>query len=288
LFYDAVGTQLFEEITQLPEYYPTRTELAIFQEQGLEMVRQAGVPPTLVELGVGSAYKTKVLIAALLDLRERVTFIPIDVSAQALKLASQRLAPVFLKLDIKPLQAEYDEALETISATPGTKLVLFIGSSVGNFEPDEALAFLAATRDALSPGSCLLLGTDLRKAPELLEAAYNDSAGVTAAFNLHVLERINKELGGHFDTRRFRHFAHFDPEHSRIEMHLQSVGPQRVAIDALELEISFEPNERIHTENSYKFTVQGAQSLLARAGFENVRSWTDQRGWFGVHLARVT
>ncbi len=283
-----MGTQLFEEITQLPEYYPTRTELAIFQEQGVRMLEQAGIPQTLVELGVGSAYKTKVLISALLGLREKVTFIPVDVSAEALKLATQRLTPIFPKLEIKPLQAEYGAALQTIRDTPGTKLVLFIGSSVGNFEPEEALAFLKSTRASLTPGSCLLLGTDLRKAPALLEAAYNDSAGVTAAFNLHLLERINRELGGHFELGRFRHIAHFDQENSRIQMHLQSVGAQVVAIDALELKVAFDAGERIHTENSYKFTIHGAQSLLGKAGFENVQSWTDARGWFGVHLARVS
>ncbi len=282
-----MGTRLFEDITRQPEYYPTRTELAILQEQGLQIVKQAGIPQTLVELGVGSAYKTKVLIAALLELRERATFIPVDVSAEALKLASQRLAPVFPRLDIQPLQAEYDAALETIRQTPGSKLVLFIGSSIGNFEPDEALAFLASMRASLSPGSCLLLGTDLRKPAEVLEAAYNDSAQVTAAFNLHLLERINSELGGHFDLARFRHTAHFNAAHSRIEMHLQSIGAQQVLIEALDLNVSFQPNETIHTENSYKFTVQSAQSLIARAGFDNLDSWTDQRGWFAVHLACV-
>ncbi|MBS1149512.1 MAG: methyltransferase [Myxococcaceae bacterium] len=288
LFYDAVGTQLFERITGLPEYYPTRTELLILQEMGPQMVRQAGVPPTVVELGVGSAYKTRVLIEALLELRARATFIPVDVSGEALKLAQQRLEPIFPRLEIHPLRAEYQAALEQIRATAGPKLVLFIGSSIGNFEPDEALAFLCLVRRALTPGSTLLLGTDLRKPRALLEAAYNDAAGVTAAFNLHLLERINRELGGHFALERFRHAAHFDDEHCRIQMHLQSVQSQQVDIDGLGLRISFEPGERIHTENSYKFTVGGAQALLARAGFENLCSWTDPRGWFGVHLARVT
>ena len=251
------------------------------------MVSKAGAPQTIVELGVGSAYKTEVLIAALFSVREQVTFVPVDVSAEALKLASQRLAPCFPKLRIQPLQAEYSKALETLRADATKTMVLFIGSSVGNFEPGEALAFLGELRRSLSPGSTLLLGTDLRKAPEVLEAAYNDSAGVTAAFNLHLLERINRELGGHFDLDAFRHTALFNAELSRIEMHLQSLRAQRVPIEGLGLKISFAADERIHTENSYKFTVDGAQALLGRAGFEHLHTWTDPRGWFGVHLAQV-
>lgn len=287
LLYDDAGSRLFEEITTTPEYYPTSLELRIFQAHAAEMISDAGVPQTIAELGVGSAYKTQVLLTALLAQRQHATFIPVDISSAALAMTTQALAPSFPTLKIEPVEGQYESVLERLRTRGGRKLVLFIGSSIGNFEPDEALKFLGQVRASLCEGDTFLLGTDLRKPPAILQAAYDDAAGVTARFNLNLLERINRELGGHFDTRRFKHVALFRPEASRVEMHLESVEAQTVEIDALNLSISFAAQERIHTENSYKFSVRSAQTLLERAGFDNLRTWCDQREWFAVHLGHV-
>jgi L-histidine N-alpha-methyltransferase len=287
LLYDSEGTRLFEEITRLPEYYPTAVELSILQSNAGKIVASAGTPATLVELGVGSAYKTRVLLAALLAQRPEATFIPVDISRAALELTRRALAQSFPTLAIEAIEGPYELAFEALRARTERKLVLFIGSSIGNFEPNEALAFLGAVRAALAPGDALLLGTDLRKDPSLLRAAYDDSQGVTARFNLNLLERINRELGGHFDLRTFRHLVLIDEERSRVEMHLESLKAQEVAIDALGLRVPFAQGERIHTENSYKFTVPGVQRLLSSAGFHNERTWCDPAAWFAVHLARA-
>jgi L-histidine N-alpha-methyltransferase len=287
LFYDAAGSALFEQITELPEYYLTRTERAILETGAGEILDQAGHGLTLIELGAGTASKTRILISALLRRQLRATYYPVDVSAAALRIAEETLAREFPALKVRPLVGDYSRGLAALAATPGPKLVLYIGSSIGNWEPDEAGRLLNGVRRALRPGDALLLGTDLVKDPAVLHAAYNDAAGVTAAFNKNLLARINRELGADFDLSAFRHSAVFNPVASRIEMYLISRQEQTVRIPALRMRVRFAPSERIHTENSYKFTPAMVRNILSAGGFCLERTWTDERGWFGVHLARV-
>jgi L-histidine N-alpha-methyltransferase len=287
LFYDEEGSELFERITQLPEYYLTRTERTIFEQHGDEILAQAGAGLTLIELGAGTAEKTQVLIAALLRRQLSGSFYPVDVSARALEIARERLTRRFPALRVYPLVGDYSEGLAHLTGVRGRKLVLYIGSSIGNYEPDKAAALLRTIRESLHPGDALLLGTDMVKDAAVLQAAYNDPQGVTAAFNLNMLARINRELGADFDLTAWEHQAEWNAAASRIEMHLRSRTSQRVRIPVLGLTISFGRGERIHTENSYKFTPAGVREVLSAGGFLLERSWFDSDGWFGVHIARV-
>ena len=287
LFYDAEGSRLFEKITHLPEYYLTRTEHQIFQRHSREILEQAHPPITLVELGAGTAAKTRVMVRALLARQMRATYFPVDVSASALEVARRNLESEFSRLSVRPIVGDYTEGVPQLRSISGRKLVLYIGSSIGNFEPREAGALLQKVRRSLHPGDLLLLGTDMVKDPAVLHAAYNDSRGITAAFNLNVLARINRELSGEFDLDSFRHLAFWNPEASRVEMHLESKVAQRVPIRDLEWTVPFHAGERIHTENSYKFTPESITAILDQGGFELVRSWYDRNGWFGAHLAEV-
>lgn len=287
LFYDREGSQLFEAITELPEYYLTRAELALFQAHGPAISEAAGPVSAIVELGSGSAKKTQVLLEALLRGSPGAAFVAVDVSAAAVEMTRDTLRARFPRLEVVPIHGEFHRALEQVQERPGRKLVLFIGSSVGNFDAAEAVELLAGWRASMRPGDALLLGTDLRKDPALLVPAYDDAQGVTARFNKNLLARINRELGGHFDLQAFRHVALWNPEASRIEMHLESERAQEVSIDALGMRVRFEPGERIHTENSYKYTAQMVEEILGGAGFHRERSWTDDRGLFAEHLARV-
>jgi dimethylhistidine N-methyltransferase len=300
LFYDAVGSRLFDEITETPEYYPTRTERAMLQDFAGEMVRQAGKNLTLIELGAGSASKTQLLIHALLRRQLRAEFYPVDVSSSALQGALASLNGHFPRLRVLPIVADYTHRLPDLdsfagrnspggrrSSSAGRKLVLFLGSTIGNFEPEEAEAFLKNVRRSLKPGDALLIGFDLIKNAEVLNAAYNDAAGVTARFNKNMLARINHELGGTFDLDAFEHVAFWNRRKSRIEMHLESVYEQTVWIEDLGRGFHFEQGERIHTENSYKFNMTSIRRLLRRAGFKLEKSWTDSKGWFCEALGRV-
>ena len=287
LFYDAKGSELFEQITALPEYYLTRTERAIFEEHGEDMMRAAGSGLTLIELGAGTAAKTEVLIAALMRRQLSATYIPIDVSPAALEIAERNLTAKFPALRVRPMEGDFTHGLERLKRVPGRKLVLYIGSSIGNFETDEAGALLRTVRESLDPGDALLLGTDLAKDPARLLAAYNDAAGVTARFNLNLLARINRELGGDFDLSQFRHEAVWNAKASRIEMWLVSRASQNVRVRELCMAVAFAEGERIHTENSYKFTPSMIAGMLAAGGFRREMTWTDPQRWFGVHLARV-
>jgi dimethylhistidine N-methyltransferase len=287
LFYDDAGSRLFEEITRTPEYYPTRTEKAILERHATEIVRAAGSNITLLELGAGSASKTRVLIAGILRRQLRLEFHPVDVSPAALQEAVSSLNGDFTNLKVSPIVADYCEHLPQLASLPGRKLVLFIGSTIGNFEPQQAARFLQRVRRSLAPGDALLLGFDMVKDAQVLHAAYNDSAGVTERFNKNLLARINRELGGHFDMHTFRHIACWNRDHSRMEMYLESTREQVVRIDLLETEVRFGAGERIHTENSYKYTPSMIQAVLANGGFTLERTWKDSRHWFAVHLARV-
>ncbi len=287
LFYDSIGSSLFEQITALPEYYLTRTETGILEDKADEIVSRVGSGVTLIEFGAGTAAKTRILIRALLRLQGRAAFYPVDVSSEPLRGASEELPREFTALSVHPVVADYTAGNHWLERIPGRKFVLYIGSSIGNFEPFQATALLAQLRRSLSPGDALLLGTDMAKDPTILVPAYDDAQGVTAQFNLNMLARINRELRGHFDLQWFRHIALWNARCSRIEIYLESLREQLVAIDLLRLQVLFARGERIHTENSYKFTASMIEAIMADAGFRLEATWSDARAWFTVHLARV-
>ncbi len=294
LFYDHRGSQLFEQITHLPEYYLTRTERQIFATHAPAILAAAAAENatlTLIELGAGSASKTGLLIRAALAQQPRLTYRAIDISASALSAARKSLTENFPTLSMDTRIRDYTAGLGELPHRHGPnsrRLVLYIGSSIGNFDPPHAQNLLDRIRRQLAPGDRILLGVDLLKPLAPLLAAYNDAAGLTAAFNRNLLARINRELGANFHLDRFQHRALFNPAQSRIEMHLVSTRAQQVSIPALDLEVDFAPAESIHTENSYKFTPASATALLASGNFAVTHSWTDPQHWFGVYLATAT
>jgi L-histidine Nalpha-methyltransferase len=287
LFYDDAGSALFEQITELPEYYLTRTERAIFESYAGEILRAAGQSLTLVELGAGTASKTCILIEELLQRQARALFYPIDVSLSALQEAVRQLERKFPQLRVNPIVADYTGGVEALSRVSGRKLVLYIGSSIGNFEPDESVRILRRIRRAMRAGDALLLGADFAKSSKILLPAYDDPQGVTAAFNKNILARLNRELDADFNLDAFRHVALWNKRCSRMEIYLESACEQRVFLPALDLDVGFAAGERIHTENSYKYTMEMIETILLESGFTLEQSWHDRRKWFGVHLARV-
>ena len=287
LFYDEIGSELFEQITELPEYYLTRTERSILESFAGEILEQAGPSLTLVELGAGTASKTCVLIEELLQRQSRALFYPIDVSPSALEEAMRQLGRQFPSLRVNPIVADYTGGVPALTRITGRKLVLYIGSSIGNFEPCEAIGILRRIRRTLRPGDALLLGADFAKSSKILLPAYDDSQGVTAAFNKNILARLNRELDADFNLDLFRHIALWNRRHSRMEIYLESTAAQTVFLPALDMDLSFERGERIHTENSYKYTDEMIESILRQSGFTLEQTWCDRKKWFGVHLARV-
>jgi L-histidine Nalpha-methyltransferase len=293
LFYDERGSELFERITELPEYYPTRTERGILAEHADEILQQASGTErfSLIELGAGTASKTGLLLRAALRLQTSVAYHPIDVSASALDEAKTHLERELPGVEVYPQVADYTEGLGRATEGPERHLVLYIGSSIGNFDPENAEALLQSVRRQLRAGDTLLLGADqapgASKTQSMLEAAYDDAQGVTAAFNLNVLARLNRELGADFALERFRHRALWNAAASRIEMHLLSTEQQHVRIPALDLTLHFAADETIHTENSYKFSDARLAELLQATGFAQQQRWKDAAGWFGVYLARA-
>jgi dimethylhistidine N-methyltransferase len=286
LFYDDRGSALFEEITALPEYYLTRTERAILEHDAEAMVSAAGPPLEIVELGAGSAAKTELLLKALLRQQPRVTYVPVDVSPAALSAARARLRPL-RRVVVQPILARYPEGLLLPRPPEGQRrLVLFLGSNIGNYDPPAARALLSAVGRALRPGDALLLGADLRKAAGVLLPAYDDAQGVTARFNKNVLVRLNRDLGADFDPDSFRHVARWNAGRLRVEMHLESTREQRVALGTLGIAVRFARGERIHTESSYKLTPARIRQLLADAGFRAEATFYDPRRWFGLYLGR--
>jgi dimethylhistidine N-methyltransferase len=289
LFYDEAGSQLFEQITVLPEYYLTRTERGLLEQYAEEILRAMGSAVTLAELGAGTATKTGVLLRAAGKLQNVVLYQPIDVSPTALAEAKAQLESQLSHVVVRAQVANYvTEAFRVERVTEANVLALYIGSSIGNFSPEEARAILRKLRGQLQAGDALLLGTDLapgeRKTVEQLLAAYDDAAGVTAAFNLNVLTRLNRELGADFDVSRFRHEARWNGAESRIEMHLVSDGEQVVTLgDAIT--VRFADGESIHTENSYKFDRESVGGLLEESGFAATRSFEDEDGLFALTLA---
>ena len=292
LFYDDIGSRLYEQITELPEYYLTRAERDILDVNADEIVQRARGgsrgPLAIVELGAGSAAKTEVVLRAAVRRCGECLYVPIDISAGALDEARRRLEGVVAGLSIRPLLAAHERAFDVIQSFPQPVLAMFVGSSIGNYEDAEALRLLRGLSGALDRSSWLLLGTDLRKSPARLLPAYDDSAGVTAAFNKNVLTRINRELGGRFLLDRFQHAARWNEEASRVEMHLVSLEAQSVEIEALSMQVHFLEGETIHTESSVKYDQARALRLLAGSGFEARATYVDRDKLFAVHLARIS
>ena len=278
-FYDAAGSALFDRICELPEYYPTRTELSILRERAGEMAQQIGSRAQLVEFGAGSLHKVRLLLDAL---EAPASFVPIDISGEHLEAAATRLRADYPGLAVQPVAADYTRplALPAPLRGAGARVGFFPGSTLGNFTPDEALVFLRMAARLLRGGG-LLIGVDLVKDPAVLHAAYNDAQGVTAQFNLNLLRRANTELGTDFDLDGFAHAAFYNAPLQRIEMHLVSKRAQAVQLG--NERIAFNEGETIHTENSHKFTVDGLRTLAVRAGFGIGPVWTDPERLFSVH-----
>ena len=298
LFYDETGSRLFDRITELPEYYLTRTERAIFTANAAEVVALAAGTQALqiVELGAGSCDKTCILLQAAVERQDTVLYEPVDVSPAPLEEAQERIEREIPGVLVSPRVQDYTRSLALDPPLSGERrLVLYIGSSIGNFEPAEAHALLAEIRSTLAPGDTVLVGVDLVKEEALLHAAYNDEAGITEAFNRNLLHRLNRELGANFKPDLFAHRAIWNPQHSRIEMHLESLLRQIVTIPGShtefgtgrDIQIEFARGETIHTENSYKYRAGQTESMLEAVGFTPLKTWTDKRGWFGVSLARA-
>ncbi len=294
LFYDEAGSHLFEQITELPEYYLTRTERGLFTAHAEEMLADAerGQRLTLVELGAGTATKTGILLASAVRRQGGMVYQPIDVSETALDEARENIESNIPGVTVRAQVANYiSEPLRLKHAPNSWTLALYIGSSIGNFTPQQAREILQNLRGQLRPGDGLLLGTDLVKEERTLLAAYDDAAGVTAAFNRNILVRLNQELGANFRLEHFRHRAVWNAAESRIEMHLVSTVAQSVRIpanaDLPALTVRFEPGETIHTENSYKFTTPMIESLLGDSGFAVMKMWNDSENIFAVTLAEA-
>lgn len=284
-FYDELGSQLFEAICLLPEYYLTRAENEILTRYADEIVGAVEGEITLIEMGSGSASKTRLIIEALLRKQDRLLFIPVDISASALDSSSRILLQSYPHLRIEAYAGDYFAGLTELEKTPRPRtLALFLGSNISNFDPPEALKFLHAMRQVLQEGDALLLGADLKKDRAMLEAAYNDALGVTAAFNLNVLARINRELGGDFDLHQFQHHAFYNEEVGRVEIYIESLREQTVSIGQLSMEVHFVEGEQIHTENSYKYDLSDIGNLAAETDFTRGRTWLDSQERFSSNL----
>lgn len=281
-FYDALGSALFSAICELPEYYVTRAEDEILLSRAAEIAAAFGPRVRLVELGSGSARKTRHLIDAILARQASLDFLPVDVDAGILGSSGHDLLNDYPRLSIDAICGDFRNPATLLRPylppSDARTIVLFLGSSIGNLDPAAAGAMLSNLRTALAPGDALFLGADLRKSPSILEPAYDDALGVTAAFNLNLLGRINRELGGTFDLSAFAHRAYYNESEGRIEMHLVSREGQRVLIDGYE--ISFDEGESIHTENSYKYDDASLHALAEAGGFTIEQRWSDSSGYF--------
>jgi len=289
MLYDAEGSRLFECITTLPEYYPTRAERDILASYAEAIVTAVNSdysrPLRLLELGAGTAAKTGILLKAATRLRNQVIYFPVDVSSDALDAACDSIGCLLPDVQLQPMVANYVTHPPKLERFKGNTLAMYIGSSIGNFSPGEARTILRNLRSELRTGDALLLGTDMVKDVATLVRAYDDRDGVTAEFNLNILHRLNRELGANFDTNCFRHRARWNRVQSRIEMHLESTCDQCVDIPAAELSIQFTASETIHTESSYKFTHETLGALLEDAGFTIKQTWTDPLRWYALTLA---
>lgn len=277
-FYDAKGSELFEQITVLPEYYPTRTELSILRERGGEIAAMIPQGAALVEFGAGATTKVRLV----LERSRFAAYVPVDISGDFLQAQADGLRRDFPALAVYPVAADFTAPFALPDAVAGLpKVGFFPGSTLGNFEPQEALAFLRSAREILGANAQMIVGVDLEKDERTLYDAYNDAAGVTAKFNLNVLERINRELGGNFDLSGFIHRSIYNRDRHRIEMHLISRKAQSVRV--LGHRFSFRPGESIHTENSYKYSLDRFAGLAQESGWQVTESWTDEARMFSVH-----
>lgn len=282
-FYDSVGSDLFDQITRLPEYYPTRAEAEILRARSAEIAVASGAD-TLVELGSGTSEKTRMLLDALRDSGSLRRFVPFDVDAGVLNAAGEAIQREYPGVEIDAVCGDFEEHLDEIPRA-GRRLVAFLGSTIGNLTPGPRAAFLSALSDTLRPGDSLLLGTDLVKDVGRLVRAYDDSAGVTAKFNRNVLAVVNRELDADFDLDAFEHVARWNAEEERIEMWLRATSAQRVRIAALDLAVEFAADEEMLTEVSCKFRADGVDAELAAAGLHRTHWWTDPAGDFGLSLS---
>lgn len=280
--YDEQGSELFEQICELPEYYLTRTEISILADRAPEIAESVGRYAQLIEFGSGSSRKVRLLLE---ELNDPAAYVAIDISRESLRRASEDLALEFPHVPVVAICADYLQPLRLPpmpSRNDGRRLGFFPGSTIGNFTRNDAVDFLYGCRNVLGSDGMMLVGVDLKKDPELLNAAYNDAAGVTAAFNLNLLERINRELDGDFNLDRFEHDAFYNQTAGRIEIYIRSLADQVVTV--LGRTFGFEEGERIHTEDSCKYTVPEFQYLAAQAGFRPLRFWTDPNSLFAIHL----
>ncbi|WNG81657.1 L-histidine N(alpha)-methyltransferase [Mycobacterium sp. ITM-2016-00316] len=282
-FYDAKGSDLFDQITRLPEYYPTRTEASILRDRAADIAEASGAD-TLVELGSGTSEKTRLLLDALRDSGALKRFIPFDVDPSVLRDAARALHVEYPDIEIEVVCGDFERDLGTVPKV-GRRMVVFLGSTIGNLTPEPRAEFLAAVADTMEPGDSLLLGTDLVKDVGRLVRAYDDSAGVTAAFNRNVLTVVNRELDADFDLDAFDHVARWNPDEERIEMWLRSTADQRVRIAQLDLTVEFAAGEEMLTEVSCKFRPEGVEAELAAAGLRRTHWWSDGAGDFGLSLA---
>ena len=284
-FYDATGSELFEQICELEEYYLTRTELAIMRQSAPEMAELLGTGCLVVEFGSGSSLKTAILLQ---HLRQPVAYLPVDISRDHLQETSRRLADQFPAIQVKPVCADFTKSFELPRIEPpgAHRIVYFPGSTIGNFGPAEAITLLKKIAELTGRTGGLLIGFDLKKSHEILEPAYNDAAGVTAAFNLNLLVRINRELDADFCVDQFRHHAFFNETESRIEMHLVSESDQTVRIGTTNIDIG--RDESIHTENSYKYSQQQFRDIATQVGFKVEKTWTDPQELFCVQYLTVS
>jgi dimethylhistidine N-methyltransferase len=285
-FYDLAGSKLFEQICELPEYYLTRTEQKIFEDNSTDIIDALGHKLAIVEFGSGNSVKTRLLINAVLNRQEHLHYIPIDISSSFLKASARALLGEIDQLSITAIVAEYTDAIPIIPDPQEPRLFLFIGSNIGNFNRAEAVSFITKIREQMHSQDRLLTSFDLVKATHILEAAYNDAAGVTAAFNKNLLTRVNHELEGTFVISKFDHFAPFVKSDSRIEMRLISRCPQRVYINNLQQEFTFEQDEYIHTEDSHKYTFESFTEICRAAGLEIQNQWLDKHEWYAVALLK--
>jgi L-histidine Nalpha-methyltransferase len=283
-FYDGRGSALFEAICRLPEYYLTRTEIAILEENAIEIAEQMGRHCRLIEFGSGASTKVRILLRAL---DYPAAYVPVDISREHLRDAAASLAEDFPALPVVAVCADYTRpfAMPPLPGPGGKRVGFFPGSTIGNFEPDAAVAFLANYARILGPGGEILIGVDLKKDPGILNAAYNDGTGVTAQFNLNLFERINRELDGDLDIHRFEHVAFYNEIEGRVEIYIRSLANQEAWIAGKP--ILFAKGELIHTEYSYKYSVSEFRALAARAGFRPVDTWTDPEELFSVHYLRL-
>ena len=283
-FYDAEGSRLFERICELDEYYLTRTEIALLEAKAGEIAALLGPGVSLIEFGAGSLTKIRILLSAL---EAPAAFIPVDIALDHLTGSVDELNAHFPDLDIRPVRGDFTRplVLPDIGVAGGRRAGFFPGSTIGNFDHAGAEAFLAALAETLGPGALFIVGVDTKKDAGVIERAYDDADGVTAAFILNLLARINRELGGDFDLGRFRHRALYDADEGRVEMHLESLEAQRVRVG--DTVFDFAAGETIHTENSYKYAIDEFADLAGRAGYASERVWTDDATRFAIHALRV-